>query len=319
MTHHLVDSRTSPRGGKGLPTAARRLGIVVSVVLIGAAGWLLVRELRGLRFGAVVGYLGTVSPGWLLVALVGTVAAYVALVGYDALALRHVGHPLPWRRVVRVGLIGFGISNTAGQVWLAGGAVRYRLYRAAGLAAGEIAGVVVFVSLAFWLGYLALAGVVFPLAAPGVPPSLRLGVPLDTLGWVCLALVGAYLAWCGLGQDQARLRPPALRVALPQVGVAVLRTLLTASVLYAVLPEGVDYLAVLGVFVFAVGIATLGQVPGAAGVLEAVVLVALPALDPAAAVGALVLFRLLYYLLPLAAALVALTFSELHPRPGGAS
>lgn len=316
MAHHAVGSRASPHGGTRLRAAARRLGIVVPVVLLGAAGWLLVRELRGLRVEAVVGYLGTVSPGWLLAALAGTVAAYVALIGYDALALRHVGHPLPWPRVARVALIGFGISNTAGQVWLAGGAVRYRLYRASGLATGEIAGVVVFVSLAFWLGYLALAGVVFALAAPAVPPTLRLGVPLDTLGWVCLALVGAYLAWCGLGQGQARLRPPALQVALPQVGVAVLRTMLTASVLYALLPTGVDYLAVLGVFVFAVGIATLGQVPGAAGLLEAAVLVALPTLDPAAAVGGLVLFRVLYYLLPLAAALVATTCSEL-PRSGG--
>lgn len=298
------------RGG-GL-ALARRLGPVVPVVLIGLAGWTLSQQLQGLRYADVLGYLSTVPVVALLAALAGTLASYAALIGYDVLALRHVGPRPPYRRVAAASLVGFGISNTVGQVWLTGGAARYRMYRAAGLSGSDIASVVVFVSLAFWLGYVVLAALLFPFTPPPVPGSVRLGIPLPALGWICLALLVAYLAWCWAGQGARRLRPPTVRLALAQVVLAAVRTMLTAGVLYALLAATpVRYVDVLGVFVLAVGAASLGQVPAAAGVLEATVVLSLSSAAPMAwLVGALVLFRLLYYLIPLAAAVAGLAVSE---------
>jgi uncharacterized membrane protein YbhN (UPF0104 family) len=295
---------------------ARRFGVVVPIALIVAAGWMLLREMRGLPLGDVVRYLGDVSPGWLVLAVSATVVGYAALVGYDVLGLRHVGHPLPYRRVALTSLIAFGISNTVGQVWLTGGAVRYRRYRVVGLSGRQVADVVVFVSLGFWLGYVVLIGLLFPVAPPAIPPQLRLGVPLPVVGWTCVALLIAYLVWCRAGRGTITLRPPTLRLALAQVVLATLRTMLTAGVLAALLaPAGVGYLEVVGVFAFAVGAATVAQVPGAAVLLEVAVLGSLSARAPAASlVGALVLFRVIYYLIPLAAAIVALAFSEARLR-----
>jgi uncharacterized membrane protein YbhN (UPF0104 family) len=286
------------------------------VLVFGAALWVLYRELQSFRYEDVVQYLATLSPGSLLLAFGLTALSYAAFIGHDALALRYVGHPLPYRRVALASLIGFGISNAAGQAWLTGGAVRYRLYQAAGLSVGEIGRVVAFSVFTFWLGYIAWGAVLFPLGEPSVSSSssvLPLSVSLRALGWVCLAMLGLYLAWCGAGWSVKSFRPPALSMALAQIALAIVRTALTASVLFVLLwgMPGASYLEVLGAFVLAIAAGGLGMVPGAAGVLEAVALLVLSSSIPTASVfGALLVFRAIYYLLPLAAGTGAFALIE---------
>jgi uncharacterized membrane protein YbhN (UPF0104 family) len=286
------------------------------VLVFGAALWVLYRELQSFRYEDVVQYLATLSPGSLLLAFGLTALSYAAFIGHDALALRYVGHPLPYRRVALASLIGFGISNAAGQAWLTGGAVRYRLYQAAGLSVGEIGRVVAFSVFTFWLGYIAWGAVLFPLGEPSVSSSssvLPLSVSLRALGWVCLAMLGLYLAWCGAGWSVKSFRPPPLSMALAQIALAIVRTALTASVLFVLLwgMLGAGYLKVLGAFVLAIAAGGLGMVPGAAGVLEAVALLVLSSSIPTASVfGALLVFRAIYYLLPLAAGTGAFALIE---------
>ena len=284
----------------------RSLGPGVAVVVFGAALWVLYHELHSFRYEDVAQYLATLSPGSLLLAFSLTALSYGAFIGHDMLALRYVGHPLPYRRVAQASLIGFGISNAAGQAWLTGGAVRYRLYQAAGLSVGEIGRVVAFSVFTFWLGYIAWGAVLFPLGEPSVSSSsvLPLSVSLRALEWVCLVVLGLYLAWCAAGWSVKSFRPPTLSMALAQIGLAIVRTALTGGVLYVLLwgIPGASYLEVLGAFVLAIAAGGLGMVPGAAGVLEAVALLVLPSSMPTASVfGALLVFRAIYYLLPLAA------------------
>ncbi len=283
----------------------RFFGPGVAVIVFGTALWVLYRELQDFRYEDVGQYLATLSPASLLLAFSFTALSYGAFIGHDALALRYVGHPLPYRRVALASLIGFGISNAAGQAWLTGGAVRYRLYQAAGLSVGEIGRVVAFSVFTFWLGYIAWGAGLFPLGEPPVSGgALPLSISLRALGWVCLAVLGLYLAWCVAGWSIKSLRPPPLPVALAQIGLAVVRTALTGSVLYVLLwgMPGASYFEVLGAFVLAIAAGGLGMVPGAAGVLEAVALLVLSSRMPTASVfGALLVFRAIYYLLPLAA------------------
>lgn len=284
----------------------RFFGPGVAVLVFGAALWVLYRQLQSFRYEDVVQYLATLSPSSLLLAFGLTALSYVAFIGHDALALRYVRHPLPYRRVTLASLIGFGISNAAGQAWLTGGAVRYRLYQASGLSLGEIGRVVAFSMFTFWLGYIAWGAGLFPLGEPSVSGStvLPLSISLRALGWVCLAVLGLYLAWCATGWSVKSFRPPPLPLALAQIALAIVRTALTGGVLYMLLwgMPGASYFEVLGAFVLAIAAGGLGMVPGAAGVLEAVALLVLSSSIPTASVvGALLVFRAIYYLLPLAA------------------
>ena len=86
--------------------------------------------------------------------------------------------------------------------------------------------------------------------------------------------------------------------------------LLTASVLFVLLPPALSfsYPAFVGVYLVAQTIAMLSHVPGGAGVFEATLLSVLaPAVDAqvrAALVASLLLYRLVYYLVPLGAAVL---------------
>jgi len=295
-------------------TLKRFLGPVVAAVVFGAALWVLYRELQGFRYEDIAQYLATLSPISLLLAFGLTILSFGAFVGHDMLALRHIGHPLPYRRVGTASLIGFGISNAVGQAWLTGGTVRYRLYRAAGLSVREIGGVVAFSVFTFWLGYIAWAAVLFPLGEPPVSGgALGLSISLRALGWVCLAGLGLYLVWCATGRSVKAFRAPPLPMALVQIALAIARTALTAGVLYVLLwgLPGAHYAEVLSAFVLAIAAGGLGMIPGAAGVLEAVVLLALSASMPSGSVfGALLVFRAVYYLLPLTVAAGAFAVLE---------
>lgn len=295
----------------------RSLGPGVAAVVFGAALWVLYHELQGFRYEEVARYLATLSPGSLLLAFSLTALSYGAFIGHDMLALRYVGHPLPYRRVAQTSLIGFGISNAAGQAWLTGGAVRYRLYQAAGLSVGEIGRVVAFSVFTFWLGYIAWGAGLFPLGEPSISSSsvLPLSISLRALGWGCIAVLGMYLAWCVAGWSVKSFRPPPLPMALVQIALAVVRTALTGAVLYVLLwgMPGANYFEVLGAFVLAIAAGGLGMVPGAVGVLEAVTLLVLSASVPTASVvGALLAFRGIYYLLPLAAGAGAFALVEIR-------
>jgi uncharacterized membrane protein YbhN (UPF0104 family) len=102
-------------------------------------------------------------------------------------------------------------------------------------------------------------------------------------------------------------------MALAQIGLAIVRTALTGGVLFVLLwgIPGASYLEVLGAFVLAIAAGGLGMVPGAAGVLEAVALLVLSSSMPTASVfGALLVFRAIYYLLPLAVGACAFAVIE---------
>jgi phosphatidylglycerol lysyltransferase len=287
------------------------LGIVVLVVAL----WLLGRELHGFRPAEFRAYLRSL-PAWrIAAALALTALNYLVLTGYDALALRYVRQRVAYRRSTLASFIGYAFSMLLGHAVLTGGAVRYRLYTSWGVPAEAVARVIGFCGLAFWMGFLSLGAAVFiidPLPLPGFPVGPRV------LGCVMAA---AFLGWLGL--NAARSEPvrlgrwtvelPGGRSTLAQAAVASLDLALAASVLWVLLPPDapLTFGHLLTAFLLAMIAGTLSMVPGGAGVFDGI-LVALvtPAVSPAAALGALVAYRAVYYLLPFAAA--ALTFGAVE-------
>jgi phosphatidylglycerol lysyltransferase len=140
-------------------------------------------------------------------------------------------------------------------------------------------------------------------------------------------IVAAYLTWSvvasrdHVGHGNWQVRRPTARVAVAQLLLSAVDWLLTATVLFAVLPSaaGLGFGELLRVYVIAQTIGMLSHVPGGAGVFEAVMLTLTArgqtTTQQAAIVAALVSFRIVYYLLPLVAALVVAAVTELRPRP----
>jgi len=301
----------------------RRLTPLVSVVLLAGAFWVLHREL-GTHHPREIGLAMRALP-WTAIALAFalTGASYLFLPAYDALGLRYVGHRLGAARTMLAGFLAYGFSQTLGFALLTGGSLRYRLYSSWGLSGAAVAQVIGVASVALWLGVVTLAGttlVAVPattFATLGVAPLLARAV-----GAVLLLVPISYLILAAarrrpLSLRGWELRPPGIPLALGQIAVGCVDWLLAAAVAWVLLPPAVSIpvLGFVGVFVLAQVAGLVSHVPGGIGVFESIVLILLKGQAPAAAlVGSLLVYRVVYYVVPFLAAVATLAAYELRAR-----
>ena len=301
----------------------RFVGPLVGLVLFMGALWILHRALTEYHYQDVVAYLRKIPTSQLAAALLATALSYLVATGYDWLALRYIRRPLPWSKVGFAAFLSYAFSNSVGFSLLTSGSLRYRLYSSWGLTAVDIARIVLFATLTFWLGILTVGGVVLALDPLewGTIPYLALDHRI--LGLSMLVLPVAYLL-LGLLRRQPlevgawelpMIRP---RLALSQMVVGALDWVMVSVVLYALLPAmgTVGFIQILGVFLLAQIAGLVSHVPGGLGVFESMVLLLLgDRLLAADLLGALLAYRLIYYLLPLTLAAIALGLYELrHQR-----
>lgn len=204
--------------------------------------------------------------------------------------------------------------------WVGSIGFRYRLYSRFGLAAPEITQVIGLSLITNWSGYLLLAGIAFSARWIQLPASWDLGtLGLQVIG---VAMLAALLAGVGIAAFSKQRRftvwgrggsLPPLRVVLLQIVVSSCNWLLIAGVLSVLLREYVDYPTVLAVFVVAAIAGAAAHIPGGLGVTEGVFLALLGTRIPHPDLfAALFTYRALYYLVPLAVALVVYPLLEAH-------
>ncbi|GGD93997.1 hypothetical protein GCM10011390_10900 [Aureimonas endophytica] len=251
-----------------------------------------------------------------------TLASFLALTFYDFGALAYIGHRLPFPAVAVTAFCAYAVGNTAGFGPLSGGAIRYRAYSRMGLAPEEIAKVIAFVTLAFGLGLAGVGALALLFIADQVAPLIRVEAPLLRLiGFAILALlVGLPFAGRIGGESRfGRLSRFALRLPKPRaVGLQFVVTALdvaaSAGVLYVLLPPTeIGYPAFLAVYAVAVALGVLSHVPAGLGVFETVIIAALgQRIEVDQVLGALVLYRIVYHLVPLVLATLCVSVIELQ-------
>jgi hypothetical protein len=240
------------------------------------------------------------------------------------LAVRYVGRPLPYRCTALASFTGLSIGHTVGLAALSSGAVRYRFYSRWGLSAQEVAKVIVFCALTVGLGLLTLAGLAWTLR-PAIAADLT-GLPrwaVHVVGFGCLGLAACWIALAATRRRPVslfgrRIALPSLPLAAGQIVIGTVNFALVAAALYQCVSAVADvrYVEVAAVYVIGNTAAIASHVPGGLGVIEGVVLYLLP---QAHILGAVLLFRAVYYLLPLPLGLLSLLAAELYyrrrPRP----
>jgi phosphatidylglycerol lysyltransferase len=296
--------------------------------LIGAAvlliAVLLVHALRGVllefSYGELLEAIRGTNPAALGLALLATLVSYLALTGYDVSSLRYVGAQVSYPVAAETSFIAYALSNTVGLGVLTGGAVRLRLYGAMGLEAGTISRAIAFNGVSFMLGISVVGSAALLWGADSVAPVLHLPALLLQLGAALILAGAAMLIYlCRDGQERRllgrfTLRLPSAMLALQQLLISAIDIAATAAVLWFLLPDGaVEFPVFMGFFAIAVVAGVLSHVPGGLGVFEAIMLLALRDHVPAEALAAaLVLYRLIYYVLPLLLALALLLAHEVR-------
>jgi phosphatidylglycerol lysyltransferase len=299
------------------------LGTGVGLALFGAALFVLYHELRGYQYHDVVAQIRSIWGYRILLALLFTILSYGALTLYDRLALYHVGRSVAYPKVAFTAFATYSISHNVGFALFTGSSIRFRLYTSWGLLAPEIAQLIGFTLLTFWLGYLTTAMGAFLFAPLVIPAQLHL--PFEstrTLGAVIGCILLAYFT-----MNLVRRRPfwireheiklPAPSLTILQVVVGVFDWLVAAAALWILLPEisGISFHHILGIYLIAQIAGLTSSVPGGLGVFESVfVLILAPVSSSAAILGSLLVYRFIYYLIPLGVGAAMLGGYELSLR-----
>ncbi|UCE31013.1 MAG: acetolactate synthase small subunit [Burkholderiales bacterium] len=300
----------------------RLLGATLSLVLFGAALLALHHLLAEVHLADVLARFRATSPVSVALALVCVAGSYLALTGYDVLALRHLGKPMPYPRAALASFTSYTFSHNIGLSLITGGSIRYRIYSAAGLSATEVATLTGLCALTFGLGVSLLLALALLLEPSVLGAADKLPAAANRLiGALLLVAVTGYAIWTGVRRAPIRLKDwsiasPGLGMTLAQFALGAIDIGFAAGALYLVLPPdvGIGFAGFVGIYVAAMSIGLLSHAPGGLGIFEAVMLLALPGAGQAGLFGALLVYRCLYYLLPLALAAVLLSWHELHLR-----
>jgi uncharacterized membrane protein YbhN (UPF0104 family) len=294
----------SPRLKKLLRHAPALLGVVL---LIGAI-YVVQREFRNLKLEDIATAVQAIPAHALTIAACWTVLSYGVLTFYDRLGTIYAGHKVSYGRVSFASFCAYALSHNLGFAAVSGAAVRYRLYAHWGLTPIQIAKVVAFCSLTFALGGMVLGGAILFLE-PGSIPFFGQHLPhwvLYGVGLALWAIVGAYVTLARVfgvvrlfGHEVGL---PGWRMAIVQVILATVDVAITASIFYELLPHapGLTWLIFLGVYVASYTAGLAANLPGGIGVFDTAMLLGLaPYLEAPVVLGAIVVFRLYYYVIPL--------------------
>lgn len=281
--------------------------------------WIIVREMEP---GQVAGAFADASRRQIGLALGFTALSYLLLTGYDKLALRRLGLTIPYRTTALASFTSYSVSFTLGFPLVTGGTVRYWIYSAKGVRASEVASLTVIAGLTFWLGLGAILCACLLYASESVAMLARTAPwVVQVVGAVAALAILGYLVWVSTGERTFRVRGwnlplPGLGITLGQMFLGACEVAAAAAVLFVLLPGGhnIEYPTFLAVYVFACLIGIASHTPGGLGVFEATMLVALNRLPYEHVLGALLLFRIIYYLLPFVLALVLLALNEMIRR-----
>ena len=301
---------------------SKHLGSLFGVTLLIVALAVLHHEIKMYHPRDILATLHAFDSLRLLQALALAILSYLIMTGYDFLALRYIHKPLGYAKTALASFIGYAFSNNIGLSMIAGASVRFRLYSAWGLDAIEITKVIIFCTATLWLGFLTLGGVVFLVQPPAVPAALH--IPLAStkaLGLLFLIPACAYfiLGFLRIPPVQIKdieIEMPQQRLILPQTTIAISDWILAGAVLYVLLPPAtLDFPGFLGIFLLAQIVGLASQVPGGLGVFEAAIMLMLGPFFPTPAIlGSLLVYRMVYYLLPLMCAAGLLGAEELIHR-----
>jgi uncharacterized membrane protein YbhN (UPF0104 family) len=291
-------------------------GLFLLVVLA-----LLVRYFRHVDWPKVKESILELPRGVLLTAFGFAVVSHFVYSLMDLVGRHYTGHHLGKRQVMLVSFISYAFNLNLGSL-VGGIGLRYRLYTNHGVRYGNITRIVTMALITNWIGYILLAGLVFTIAPLELPPQWGVdGEELRMVGVLLLAVATAYVGLCGWARKRSyELRGhdvelPTLGTSLAQLAISCTHWMTMAAVPWVLLQGQVDYASCLTVLLIAAIAGVMLHVPAGLGVVEAVFVALLSHKVPEhELIGALLAYRALFYLVPLAAGAILYAAVEMKLR-----
>jgi len=296
-----------------------RIGFALSLAIIIVAVVVLYHILRDLDVEALLDALDATDWRTLIISGFFVAAGYLTLTFYDLFALRTIGrYDIPYRIAALAGFTSYAVGHNVGASVFSGGAVRYRIYSAWGLGVIEVTKICFIAGLTFWLGNATLLGLGV-LKAPQAARAIdQLPVWLNrVIALAILIVLSAYVAWVWvkprvIGREGWQVTLPGGPLTLLQIAIGIVDLLCCALAMYMLVPDepNLGFITVAVIFVDATLLGFASHAPGGLGVFDAAMMVALWQFDKEDLLAGLLLFRLLYYIVPFALSLLVLGARE---------
>ncbi len=301
----------------------RVLGAILSASLFIFACITLYEIVQKLDFDELKAGYAALSKEQVLLAAGLTCLSYLMLTGYDALALRQIGATsIGYGTTALASFTSYAVSFTLGFPLLTAGAVRLWVYGAKGLSAPKIASLTVIAGITFWLGMGLVLGVSLLVTPTAIGELNHLSRTTNLV--IGGSIVGFFCAYIGFIAARPRrmnvqgwkLVLPSWKVTLGQIILGVADVCAGGGILFVLLPSdsGTIFQSFIAAYVFAHILGLASHAPGGAGVFETTMLLALSHISPGKLFGAIILYRVFYYLIPFILALLLLGTHEIRKR-----
>jgi glycosyltransferase 2 family protein len=296
-----------------------RLGIFLSIVIIAIAAVVLYRKLHNINVSKVLTAMATVEYRDVAISALFVAAGYFTLTFYDLFALRTIGRKdVPYRVAALAGFTSYSVGHNVGASVFTGGAVRYRIYSAWGIDAIEVAKICFIAGLTFWLGNITVLGFGFAYHPQAASDIDQLPLWLNRmLGIAALLTLIGYITWVWrtprvIGRQNWQVRLPNGPLTLLQIVIGIVDLSCCAMAMYVLVPSEphMQFIDIAVIFITATLLGFASHSPGGLGVFDAAMLIALWEFDAEELLAGLLIFRLLYYILPFTMALAVLGIRE---------
>jgi glycosyltransferase 2 family protein len=295
-----------------------KVGVVISVTVIGIACYVLFHMLRGINVDEVIQAIKDTEPHQIALAALFVAAGYFTLTFYDMFATRAIGHPVPYKINALAAFTSYSIGHNVGASVFTGGAVRYRIYSAYGLNAIDVAKICFLAGLTFWLGNAAVLGLGITCHPEAAASIDQLPVWLNRIVAIAIILgLIAYVGWVWtqprtVGRGPWSVVLPGGPLTLLQIMIGIVDLGFCALAMYVLVPDepNLGFVVVAVIFVSATLLGFASHSPGGLGVFDAAMLVGLWQMDREDLLAGMLLFRMLYYIAPFVISVILLTFRE---------
>ena len=307
-------------------TLLSRIGFALSLAIFIAAALMLFHILRGIDPDKLIDALKATDPRTLFAGAGFVAAGYLTLTCYDLFALRTIGRAdVPYRVAALGGFTSYAVGHNIGASVFSGGAVRYHIYSNWGLSVVDVTKICFVAGLTFWLGNVTVLGLGIVYAPEAARALDHLPIWANrALGLFLLALLGAYVAWVWtgrrvIGREKWHLTLPGGGLTLLQVGIGIIDLGCCAAAIYMLMPPqpNLSFVMLAVIFVAATLLGFASHAPGGLGVFDAAMLIGLWEFNREELVAGLLLFRLLYYIVPFVLSLFILGIREVLLGRGG--
>lgn len=294
----------------------------LSLLLFVGVIWVLKQELGSYNFKDITTAISKIPRRNIYFSIVLTFIGYFVISFYDKIALVYLKYSLSTQKVLTTAFISYAVCNTTGLALLIGGGIRYYFYGNYRVPRKIITQIIAFSNLNFWLGLLAVGGLTFIFDPLAIPELVHLRfTTVRPLGAVFLIIVSIYL-YFSWQQKSVKIKGqtftiPSLSISLSQIVISAGDWAIASSVLYLLLPShtNLPYWSFFGIYLLGITAGILSNIPGGLGVFETIILYLLPTQVTASeALGSLLAYRGIYFLLPLFVALAWWGIYEVKKR-----